>query len=432
MVFYKNKQSVEGGLIQKIDGVICLDLLLFDLSIAAMLIVCISRYKSVITPFSVIASVYTLLINLNNLVFTHIYGYYPVNTNALLVLLLFFAVIFLVDLTGAAALEKLTFSKQASLAVPANEMIIALLFAFGFLSYLVQFILVSMEYGIDGAKGNNNGILGHWSMFAFMILPIFLEVAFQSKDRKKILGALVLAAGTFLLSVLFGGKYVIMINVMYLAIYFLLKHPENINIKKIFTIGVVVLCVVLVVFLVLYCVVPLISGAYGESATFGGAAVFAMKQIFDYLIGPIVANNYTIEHAGEWNSLVPFTVPYNIFERFLGNREYVNPIITNLMQISSDATTNVSGILGELVYCLGLFGGLAYAAVGFALTNTIYVIFRKCNLYLMTTGYLLAMIFMCFFCNFFTVAGAFLPLAYLFITETVLHGVQFFREKRRK
>ena len=72
--------------------------------------------------------------------------------------------------------------------------------------------------------------------------------------------------------------------------------------------------------------------------------------------------------------------------------------------------TNVSGILGELVYNLGI--GSAYIYIGgiFGIINYFYYQYRNNNRFYLSFCYSNAIIAFSFFGNFYAVSGVFLPL----------------------
>ena len=58
----------------------------------------VSIYVHQITPLAIIGTIYTALIDLNNLILSDMYNYYRVSDYVLRILLLFFAAIFILDI----------------------------------------------------------------------------------------------------------------------------------------------------------------------------------------------------------------------------------------------------------------------------------------------------------------------------------------------
>lgn len=102
------------------------------------------------------------------------------------------------------------------------------------------------------------------------------------------------------------------------------------------------------------------------------------------------------------------------------------------MPLQPDIFTNVSGLVGETVYCLGYANAAFYLVGIFAIVNVFYILYRKYSLYRLTCNYLLCLIILGFFANFFTTSGALLPLIYLFILETGLYIFRHILTKRGK
>ena len=75
---------------------------------------------------------------------------------------------------------------------------------------------------------------------------------------------------------------------------------------------------------------------------------------------------------GEVNPLIPFTVIINIGKAIVGAKNYIFPIYPFIFQVDSVTVTNVSGILGELVYNLGI--GSAYIYTTFINFNGLFLV----------------------------------------------------------
>ena len=71
-------------------------LIILNLAVIFMVYVDKKIYKTFLTPFTVVALTFLLMIDLNNLIISDIYGYYKVSDFSILVLLGFIAVVFAV------------------------------------------------------------------------------------------------------------------------------------------------------------------------------------------------------------------------------------------------------------------------------------------------------------------------------------------------
>ena len=344
-------------------------ILLFNILMLLMIWIDLKHYNRQITPLAVIGTIYTILIDLNNLILCRIYGYYIVTDQVLLILLGFFSAIFIQDLLfGTLYRSAHKISKKITVRFR-NYWIAALLFWIGTAAYSIQFIRLYSSRGLN-IKGENNGILGHLSSFAFILGPAVLDLALKSQKKVRIASAAALNLLVLLISVLFGGKYVIFINLSYFILYFLMKRNSQIEIGKIIKIGFILVSAAAGVFFLFYYVIPRATGQYMSTVD------FAIQHMFDYLVGSISANNATVLRPGQGDSRIPFTVFINMGKALMGNHDYVKSTYPFIFPIRPEYATNVSGFLGEIIYDLGIGGGLIYTLILFCIINIFCLQYR--------------------------------------------------------
>lgn len=380
-----------------------MDLLLFDLLTILLIVIDMHNYEKQITPLTIFGGVYTCLINLNNLVISRVYAFIPVNAYALWVIFCFFLVIFCIDYLGGYLYRNTSRYNFSFSTRFVNYRNVMFLFFIGFAAYSIQFILLYKTYGLS-IKGLNNGILGHLSSFAFILGPAALDLSIKTGKKVRILFSFLLNVLVLGISVAFGGKYVIFINLTYFMLYFILKRDRQANLLKLFKIILPLIGIAVGAFIILYYVIPRVTGQYQSTID------FAVKHMFYYLLGSITANNYTMAHAGQGDVLIPFTVIANIGKALVGNQGYINAIYPFIFQVDSLTKTNVAGFLGETVYNLGISGAFFYTAVIFSIINYFYYQYRCKNKFYLSFCYSNAIIAFLFFCNFYSVSGVFLPL----------------------
>ena len=371
-----------------------MDLLLFDLLTILLIVIDMHNYEKQITPLTIFGGVYTCLINLNNLVISRVYAFIPVNAYALWVIFCFFLVIFCIDYLGGYLYRnnsRYSFSFSTRFVNYRNVMF---LFFIGFAAYSIQFVLLYKTYGLS-IKGLNNGILGHLSSFAFILGPAALDLSIKTGKKIRILFSFLLNVLVLGISVAFGGKYVIFINLTYFLLYFVLKRDRRANLLKLLKIILPLIGMAVMTFIILYYVIPRVTGQYQSTMD------FAVKHMFYYLLGSITANNYTMAHAGQGDALIPFTVIANIGKALVGNQDYINSIYPFIFQVDSLTKTNVAGFLGETVYNLGIIGALFYTAVIFSIINYFYYQYRCKNKFYLSFCYSNAIIAFLFFGNFY-------------------------------
>ena len=137
-----------------------------------------------------------------------------------------------------------------------------------------------------------------------------------------------------------------------------------------------------------------------------------------------MANNFVLTHRANGGLEIAFTVPINIVKALLRTGEYVNPIYPSIFTIGINKTTNVAGLFGESIYCLGKFGGILYLVVLFFITYLLFIQFKIYGRYKLCMSYLFAVLLFSFFCNFFTVSGVVLPLLFLFAFESIIQLIR--------
>ena len=391
-------------------------LFLFVIMMIAMIFLDIKLRSGNITPLTIIGSVYTALICLNNIVSTRLFHNYPVEDSTLLSLFTCFFLIFVIDILFS-AIQKNVCNISTKIDIHfQNYRLFSVLFCIGVLAYSLQFVRLFLTYGFN-IKGQNNGILGHLSSLAFLLGPLVMDFAIKSRNRVQIFMVLMMNLLVVGISVLFGGKYVIFINTLYFLLFFLLKRNNKLIIGKIIRIGILLVIGAFGVFFVLYFIIPRMTGAYVSSFR------FVVEHMSDYLLGSIVSNNYTIGNAGTGDPLIPFTVPINIVKALIRDSNYVSPLYVFSFPVRGDYITNVSGFIGETIYNLGFFRSYLYIGVIFVFINIIFLLYRTKARFYLSYCYSCAILLFLFFCNFFTVSGVVIP----FLLAFIIDGLTYFR-----
>ena len=349
-----------------------MDLFLFDILTILLIIIDMHNYRKQITPLTIFGGVYTCLINLNNLVISKIYSFISINVHALWIIFCFFIIIFLIDFLGGYLYRNTPHCSFSFSTRFKNNVSVTLLFFIGVVAYSIQFLLLYRKYGLS-IKGLNDGILGHLSSFAFILGPVALDLSIKTGKKIRIIFALLLNILVLGISVAFGGKYVIFINLTYFLLYFVLKRDRQANLLKLLKIILPLIGAAFGAFIILYYIIPRVTGQYQSTMD------FAIKHMFYYLLGSVTANNYI-------SSIYPF-----------------------IFQVDNITKTNVAGFLGETVYNLGVSGAFFYTSVIFGVINYFYYQYRSKNKFYLSFCYSNAIIAFLFFGNFYSVSGVFLP-----------------------
>lgn len=379
-----------------------MSLILYDVFVFFLIIFDMYMHKKQITSLAIIALIYTALININNFIFASLYDFNIINNTVLIILSMFFSVIFIIDgLFGLMSRSVKIVPLQKTIRFK-NYNVVTILFLVGVVAYFLQFVQLVNVYGFD-LKGRNNGILGHLSSLSYILGPVSIDLAISERSKTKSILSIVFSLFVFGLAVVFGGKYVIFINAVYFLLYFIMKRNNKVDIWKLIKIAIPLSLFSILVFFLIYYLVPKITGKHESSFD------FVIRHMMEYLLGPIVANNYTMSNPGQGEAMIPYTVFLNIGRALLGTRNYVNPIYPFVFEVGPTYITNVSGFFGELVYDLGLVKSILYTAVTFGIINIFYFQYRVYNRFYLSFCYINAMIVFFFFCNFITVSGVILP-----------------------
>lgn len=270
-----------------------MELLLFDMFTILLIIIDMYNYGKQVTPFTIFGGVYVCLINLNNLIISKVYSFYSVNTYSLRMIFLFFVVIFIIDFMGGYLYRKTIHCSYSCSTRFVSYRSVTTLFLIGCVAYSLQFVLLYKQYGLS-IKGLNGGLLGHLSFLAYIFGPVVLEFSIKKNKKAHIIFVMLLNIMVLSISVAFGGKYVIFINLSYFFLYFILKRDKKVNFMKLARMIVPLVIVVISVFIILYYVIPQVTGQYKP------AIDFAIEHMLYYLLGSVVANNYTLSHAGQY------------------------------------------------------------------------------------------------------------------------------------
>lgn len=389
---------------------------IFDFIVLILIKIDIKRYKTIFTPFIIISLIYCFLININNLLICNIYNFYKISDESLLIFLLFLGLMFFISYAFSFRKHSSFYEVSNKNSVTIGSTIVQFIFYIGLAAYLLSMLLNIREFGFSNIKGNNNGILGHLSSLGFLFAPLLVT---QAKNRFSKVISNISVVCMFVIAFIFGGKYVIFINVAYFLIFLLIN--KKVTFKRLLIYFVFLFLCGLAAFVIIYFVVPLLSknnlNYSGHNALFN----FAVEHFFYYLLSPVIGCNYAFQNVYIGNGIeIIFTVPINICKAILGNGDYSSHILNFVFEYSKDKFVNVAGLIGESVYCLGLFGAILYFTIVFSVIYCFYTTYRKNGKYKLTTCYLLGVCSMLFFANFFTVSGVVLPLIFLVIFESFI------------
>lgn len=381
-------------------------------------------YNTFLNPFILIASVYSVLILFNNTIAVKL-GFYEINNSSILYIMYFLIIIFLVGLLFHKIMQKKITTKHDIKEYGENivnkgfEIII--LFSIGLIAKYISLIQCIQIYGINNIKGKGFGIFDHIGSLAIILAPYILFL--YLKNKKKIYYLIIIIA-LYISLFLFGGKYSIFITTMYILIFNGVMN--DISIKKSLRYFGMFIFVGIFNFIGIYALKPIILLGRYDKVEFLQSVKFSLEHFAMYLLSPLISTNYYFNNRmdiGEGIRIM-FTVPINIVKALFRSGKYINPIITETVPISSYQRTNVGGIFSEAVYDSGFLVATIYIIVIFCIIYHFYSTSKYEAKNVALTSYMLSVVTMLFFCNFFTVSGIFLNFILLYVMEVILRKEQ--------
>lgn len=239
--------------------------------------------------------------------------------------------------------------------------------------------------GIGNLKGKIGGIAGHLYNLFFPYFSIVLI-------KKKFLNLLIFFIMLCFL-ILCGGKYLIFLILLPYILY-TCEQENNVIffLKKIL----LLLIIIIIVFGSVYFINFYLKHFEFTSNSFIN---FLLQHIKYYLLSPIYIANYLLEHPENGNIEQTFAPFINIYRVITGNKNYISSILPYFTYL--DITSNVGGIIGELVYNIGFTGMYIYM---FFLGIFVYFfenLLKIDRIWLYCTIFIKSILILCFFINMF-------------------------------
>ncbi|MBR8734870.1 hypothetical protein IX329_002485 [Fusobacterium necrophorum] len=289
-----------------------------------------------------------------------------------------------------------------------------LVFLFLFLSTLKTVFI----FGWQNTKGNAGGILAH--LFILFSPFYFFMTYIKNIKVKKIL--LLMS----LILLFLHPKYESFLFFLPLILYKFYRNKTIFKFKNI----VIFMTIGFGVFSVFFCTYYINFKVKGLNVDFKEFSVFIINHIKYYVLSPLYIGKYFLLNPNQGDKVIPFSPFINITKVIIGNKDYINPILpfVNYGGISS----NVGGIIPELVYNIGNIGMYIYVSILGIITYIIENLFLKNRIWICTNLILKSTLFLCFFNNVYSVLGYVeRVLGSLFITLFLIL-YQKLKSKRRK
>ena len=305
-----------------------------------------------------------------------------------------------------------------------NITIFNLIFIFLLVLYLLGAVSTAARYGILNMKGKSSGLEGHASLAAIAISPMILYEFVKTKKKNYLIEVILL----YVTMIVFGGKnYIFLAAVASLILIF---TDKKVNIGSIIKVGLVLVAIAILIFIMVYGVVPyLISGTtgYGTSDLYG-IVLWPIIHMLYYFVAPFLcANTYfklPVYEGMKKGLTIMFNPCVELYEQFLGNRDFPNIIMTYWAPISSGSkglqkASNVGGLFSESVFHIGFLNSILFVFVVAFFANFIIYLNKRYGVFPLSAALQTAIIVLCFFNNFYSLLTVFEMVVYAFVIEII-------------
>ena len=256
---------------------------------------------------------------------------------------------------------------------------------------LVSIFISAKKYGIGNLKGKVDGILAH----IFILSSVFLSIELINK---KDLIFKILYLMYVILLLLIGGKYQLFLFVL-ASFLVKMENEKKISLKILKKI----ILIILLVFVIFSGVYYINFYLQGLNINFSNFFNFIINHIKYYFLSPMYIGHEMLKFSGQGNLKIAFTPFINIYEFILGSKNYINPILP--FWTSYGITSNVGGLIPELVYSIGNIGMYLYMTFLGIISYVLENLTSKNKIWVYSNLILKSSLILCFFNNVFTVLG---------------------------
>lgn len=394
-------------------------IVLYEVVIIAMILIEFNYYKTIITPFSMLGTFYAL-VPIILLVFGSQSRLYPMtNTNYMYTAFYLFCfwcanIIFMIVFRSRTLFQPISVDRNIEKTDNLMQ-IFHFLYVICIIAFTAETVLVIREYGLTNTKNHTFGILAHLGYLALMIAPV---AVYDGIKHHKI-SNLVLTGAFFVELVLLQNKLPVVILLLHATFFYLIMNGRPNNLQFIRRFVVIVLAAMLV-FIAIYAIPPFLIT---KSATLKESLDYSFERFFHYFFsGFISSNEYYLHPQG--NGSAGYRVAFGFFdtikEALFGNGNYMNPVIKKWVLIAPGSGTNVGGLFSEAVYQIGYFDAALYVFAVGAMVYFVYNMSSQYQTFLITNSYLLAVVSVSFFCNFFSLFSTFEKMIYAIFLDLLI------------
>ena len=203
---------------------------------------------------------------------------------------------------------------------------------------------------------------------------------------------------SFFYLLIIGGKYQVFMYILPLILYRI--DSSKIKLRKIIILLIGIGISIYVIFYSVYYVKFLSSNIH---ISFLQMNNFIFNHIRHYVLSPFYIGEYFLKNPNSTNNNIALTPFFNIFNFITGKKSYINPILK--FQTYFGITSNVGGLIPELVYTLGYVGMYSYMIVLGIISYFLDNLTNKNKLWMYSNLILKSSLVLCFFNNVFSVFG---------------------------
>lgn len=260
-----------------------------------------------------------------------------------------------------------------------------------FISLLFSIILAAQKYGLANIKGKLSGIGAH--IFVIMS-PFYLLTLYKKKSNIDRVFNILLIPLIFLLP-----KYQIFLLFLPFILYKLYKKRIFFRVRNIFIVFFIFFVIIVVFFLTYYINFKI----KGINLTLRDFLLFIFNHTKYYLFSPLYIGEYLLKREMVGNPEIAFAPFINLIKRIKGDYIYINPILEFVNNL--EVTSNVGGIIPELIYTIGKKGMYVYITILGLISYFIENLLLKDERWIFSNLVLKTSLILCFFSNVFVLLG---------------------------
>lgn len=386
-------------------------LLIYELFIALLILLEFRTYKTYVAPFFILGGIY-MIVPLMLYLLASTINLYPMSEYNLLCTLYFLFVLWSPNILSVFSRHSNLYqsageNKKYILKIENKHFLILLWFILCVILFTLNAISTVNKFGIANTKNHTMGITAHLGYMALMIAPIVFYAGIKYKRKLNLFMVFVLFIDLLVLQ----NKLPICILLLQCT-YFSICINGSVSGAKIIEKALLIISIVMLLFIVVYAIRPYLvdkDQSLGESVKYG------IERFFHYFFSGFISSNeyFASPETAPNGYRVAFGFWDTLYQATFGNGNYCSSPITKWVFITPSSATNVGGLFSEVVYEIGFISGTLYVFGVGCICYLFYNLNIRYHIFYNTSIYLLAVISLSFFCNFFSLFSTIEKLIYV-------------------